>query len=486
MSEDSKLVFITHPYFAVNNPTNNLRVYKKAKNSNHWTYIQCKNKQEYRKRVREYIGGFYDYSRNEKKAQTSVKDYIKEKSENSLFDYFMGSKKTEEIMLENQMKREEMAMLKDGSFLLDKDVPLMQKRWCNYIENSNIQLAVLSFHQNYIDSNISVKELQKKITTDVMPKFLSYCGYENPKENLEWIVALHSDREDNYHFHISWVEKRKCYRNKSNKLEHRIKLKLADDEINFLKRQSTLTVERKKLYTPALINLEKDLEGLRSYFNPKDQNFTLKNIHDLEIEEKIIKLGYLLNQVRSTNKKYIKYNSLPKNEMGNEIRKLTIEIKKEIFKNKELKEAKGNIYKSIDTINDILLDIDKRNNISNIGFESALENSLIQSKIERSENYVLNAIANHALYNFQYQSERIKKNNFTVEDLINQVAYDNYIQDYSKINKVRKFKSELIKKHISRKTYKGKIMSAFSRLEYEQDKAAQQFYEMFEENTYEK
>ena len=26
---DSKVVFITHPYYAVNNPDNNLRIYKK-------------------------------------------------------------------------------------------------------------------------------------------------------------------------------------------------------------------------------------------------------------------------------------------------------------------------------------------------------------------------------------------------------------------------------------------------------------------------
>lgn len=54
-------------------------------------------------------------------------------------------------MKENQMKREEIAMLKDGTFLKDKDVPLMQKRWCKYAENSNIQMTVLSFYQNYID-----------------------------------------------------------------------------------------------------------------------------------------------------------------------------------------------------------------------------------------------------------------------------------------------------------------------------------------------
>ena len=158
MIDDSKLVFITHPYFAVNNPTNNLRLYKKAKNSERWTVIQCKSKEEYRRKVKEYVIGFYDYSRDEKKAHTNVKEYVKDDN-SSLFDYFMGGKKDEQVMKENQMKREEMAMLKNGRFLLDKDVPLMQKKWSNYIEDSNIQLTVLSFNQNYIDENISIKEL---------------------------------------------------------------------------------------------------------------------------------------------------------------------------------------------------------------------------------------------------------------------------------------------------------------------------------------
>ena len=415
MFEDSKVVFITHPYYAVNNPTNNLRIYKKAKNSDNWRYIQCKSKEEYRTKLNEYITGFYEYSRDKDKAHVSIKSFSKTKSD-SLFDYFMGGKKTEEIMKENQMKREEIAMLKDGTFLKDKDVPLMQKRWCKYAENSNIQMTVLSFYQNYIDENINIKELQKKIATDVIPKFLSYSGYENPKENLEWIVALHSDRENNYHFHISWIEKNKCYKNKNGKLEHRIRLKITDEERNFLKRQATLTIERKRLYTPTLIKLEKDFEELKSYFNPKDQNFTLKNVSDLELEEKIVRLGFLLNEVRGTNNKYIKYNSLPKDEIGNKIRILTKEIKKEIFKDKRIKEAKKDIYMTIDKINNILLDIDKRNNISNLGFESAIENKMIKEKLDKNDTYVYNAIVNHALYN--YYSNKIKKIVFQLRILL--------------------------------------------------------------------
>lgn len=487
MLDDSKTIFITHPYYAVNNPTNNLRIYKKAKNSNKWTYIQCKTKEEYRRKLKEYVGGFYDYSRDENKSHTSLKEYLKDDN-TSLFDYFMGSKKTEKIMEDNQMKREEMAMLKNGKFLLDKDVKQMRRRWCNYIENSNIQMSVLSFNQSYIDNNISIKELQKVIATDVMPKFLSYCGYEDPKNNLEWIVALHSDRENNYHFHISWIEKNKCYRNRDNKLEHRVKLLLSDNENNFLKRQVVLAIERKKLYTPALIELENDFMELKKYFNPKDMNFTLKNKNDFEFEEKIIRLGFLLNEVRGTDKKYIKYNSLPKNEIGKLIRKLTNEIKKELFKDYKIKTAKDEINKSIDNINEILLDIDKRNNISNVGFESAIDNKMIQSKLEKSDNYILNAIVNHALYNYEYQKKRVKKVNFSIEDLIEQVAYDNYVKDFknNKIKNLKQIRYKLVKNILSGKTYKSKFMYALERLSYEQNQVAEKFYEMFEENNYEK
>lgn len=487
MIEDSKVVFITHPYYAINNPSNNFKLYKKTKNSDKWTVINCKNKEDYSRKVKEYVIGFYDYSRNEEKAHTSVKEYVKE-NDSSLFDYFMGGKKDEEIMEKNQMKREEMAMLKNGSFLLDKDVPLMQKKWCHYIEDSNIQLAVLSFYQDYVDENISIKELQKKIATDVMPKFLSYCGYENPKDNLEWIVSLHNDRDNNYHFHIAWIEKNKCYRNRENELGHRIKLKLSDNEINFLKRQASLTIERKKLYTPALIKLEEGFDELKKYFNPKDQNFTLKNIKDLELEEKIIRLGFLLNEVRTKDRKYIKYNSLPKNEIGNSIRELTKEIMKELFKDNKIKSSKKDIYKYIDDINNILLDIDKRNNISNIGFEDAINNKMIQDKLEKSDNYILNAIVNHALYNYEYQKRRIKKNNFTVEDIITQVAYDSYKKDYEKkkIKRVDQFRIKVINNFFRGKSYKNKCMYALDRLGYVQDKVVEKFYEMFEENNYEK
>lgn len=139
---------------------------------------------------------------------------------------------------------------------------------------------------------------------------------------------------------------------------------------------------------------------------------------------------------------------------------------------------------TIDKINNILLDIDKRNNISNLGFESAIENKMIKEKLDKNDTYVYNAIVNHALYNYNYYSNKIKKNSFSVEDIINQVAYENYKKEYSlnKIKSVKKHKINIIKNYLSGMTYKNKILYALDRLGYEQDQAAEKFYEMFEEN----
>ncbi len=48
---DSKVVFIDHPYYGVNNPSNNLKIYKRHKNGD-WYYIKCKDKEHYRKELK--------------------------------------------------------------------------------------------------------------------------------------------------------------------------------------------------------------------------------------------------------------------------------------------------------------------------------------------------------------------------------------------------------------------------------------------------
>lgn len=476
---DSKVVFIDHPYYAVNNPSNNLKIYKKNKNDE-WYYIKCKDKEHYRKEIKKYICGFYGYSRDEKKAKSSM------------LDYFMGGKKSEDIMERNKMRRERMAMLKDGSFVKDDMVEIMQENWSDYLENSNANLAVLSLYQDYVDENIDIDDLHKEVSTKIMPKFLKYCGYQEPEKNLEWVVSLHCDRENNYHFHIAWIEKNKSYKYKNNKLGFRYKLKLDENENNFMKRQVSLTIERSKLYRPALIKINEDLEHLQNYFNPKDRNFTLKNISDIDLEEDIVRLGYLLTQVRDTNKKYIKYGSLPKNELGKEIRILTNEIKEKLFDYKsELRLSRNEVDESIEKLNNIFLDIDKRNNISNIGFESAFDNKMIKNKLEKSDNYILNAIVNHALYNYDYNKGKTNKrtSKISLEDIISEVAITIYKDKNNKhyLSNKKKFKLKILENYFIYGGYKNhdKMSNALRRLSRDSDAAALKFYEMLSDKEYE-
>ena len=260
-----------------------------------------------------------------------------------------------------------------------------------------------------------------------------------------------------------------------------------------MKRQVSLAIERSKLYRPSLIKINEDLKHLQSYFNPKDRNFTLKNISDLDLEENIVRLGYLLKQIREIDKKYIKYGSLPKNEIGKEIRKLTNEIKNKLFDSKnELKLSKKEIDESIEKLNDIFLDIDKRNNISNVGFESAFDNKMIQSKLEKTDNYILNAIVNHALYNYHYNKGKANKktDKISFEDVIGEIAIIIYKDKSNKYyqNNRKKFKLKLLENFFIYGSYKNhdKMSNALRRLSKDSEDAAKQFYEMLSDNEYEK
>lgn len=473
MKNSPKIIFRSIHNYAVNNNSNDYRLYYGTDKKGNPKYKQCKNKEEYKMELENYIcgeKGFFNYSRNEDKAKISM------------FDYYVGAKKSDDVMEERKMKREEMMMMPNGKFATDEDTEKMKKNWRRYLLNSNVHQMVLSFNNDYIDENISLEKLQKDVTTKIMPNFLKKCGYVNPEKNIDWVVSLHCD-QDNYHFHISCIEKRKCYLNFNNQLTYKKQLNFTEVENNFFKRQTVLDIEREKLYTPALIKINKDLDEFRQYFSPKDKNFILLKYKNIDMEEKILKLGYLLHQVREEDKKYIKYNSLPKNEIGDEIRGLTEEIKKEIFKDKDLQNQKRKIKKSIDELNDVFEKIDADNNITNIGYESAFDNKLIKDKLEKNDNYVLNAIVNHAMYKTKNVADKIKNDKITFEDLISEIALQNYQKEVKEKYSIKKIRIKILRNHFNNNyIYKDKVTNAIKRLDYNHKKAEEEFYEMLSDN----
>lgn len=471
-----KVIFIDNPFFAVNNKDNNFLLYKGKDKNGKRIFKQCKNKTDYSVQAKNYLfgnKGFMTYSRNEEKANITL-----EKCNNSnLFDYMMGGKKDISVMEINSMKREQMMMDKFGKFITDSEASKKNFYWSKLFDKSNIHLSVLSFNKDYVDENIGIDNLQKELTTKILPMFLKQCGYQDPYKTMDWVVSLHKafDR-NNYHFHIGFIEKKESYLGTDNKLHFKQRLNLDDREMNFIKRQSVLAIERAKVFTPALINLNRSLEGLKKYFNPKDKSFSLKDITNIDLEYKILRLGFLLNKVRTDNPKKIKYNSLPKNKIGNEIRLLTKDIKHTLFNDRDIQLSEKEINNQIEEINNIFLKIDQDNLISNIGFENAKDSKLIKDKLEKYDNYVLNAIVNNALY--VYHNRFSTNQNINLNDLLNEATLLVYLNE----RKVSKDNQDILKNSF-KKNYpmKKAIYRSFKKLKYEQDKVAEQFYEMLSE-----
>lgn len=272
------------------------------------------------------INGMFDYYSNPIK-----------QAEN-MFDYYDGTLKNKKFNL----------VLEDGSYASKKEIDKRKNDYQKYFKKSNLWKGIVSFNNDYIDSNISLEDLEKKMINEILPRFFKECGFKNTN-NISYQVALHTDT-DNYHFHFSFIEKKPNYVTKQNKLSYRTKGQLSQREMNYLKDQVILSVERGNYYTNLLTKTNKDIDYLKSYFNPKDKNFTLKNKKDIFLEEKILRLGDLVSKYQGAdNYNKVKYNSI----RNNEIKKLTNEIKEYLFHDKksDLRVYKGIINKDLKELN---------------------------------------------------------------------------------------------------------------------------------------
>lgn len=115
---------------------------------------------------------------------------------------------------------------------------------------------------------------------------------------------------------------------------------------------------------------------------------------------------------------------------------------------------------------------------------------MIKGKIEKADNYILNAIVNHALYNYDRSIKKKNKvtNKISLEDLINEIAIMVYKKnnDYQK-NK-QKFRIKTLENYFIYGSYKNydKLSSSLRRLSKDSDEAAKQFYEILSDNSYDK
>ena len=328
------------------------------------------------KKILKKVNLMFDYYSNEQKRAMSM------------FDYYTGNinkDKTMNLVIEN------------GKYATKDIIEKRKKQYAKYIKDSNLWQGVLSFNNDYIDSHIELKELEQRIIKQVLPKFLLECGFKDIK-NMSYQIALHTDT-DNYHFHISFIEKKPNYISKLNSIQYRRKGKINQHEIDFMKNQTLLAIEREKEFRPLTIEVNKDIEELKKYFKYNTKNFLLKDKENLILESNILKLGQLLNDKRNSR---IKYNSIN----DPEIKDLTENIKKYVLdkENKDFQSDYRDFYYQLNNLNDYFNKLNKRNNI-----KEKMNVKYILSKQEYLDNYIYNAIVNYSKKYYDYKSKYTKK-----------------------------------------------------------------------------
>ena len=392
-----------------------------------------------------------------------------------MFEYYMGHTRGENVNL----------VLENGKYATKQDIKRVKEDYKKYIEKSNLWKGIISFKPEYLTENISIHDLEQKMAKEIMPQFLKYCGFKDIK-NMSYVFSIHTNKK-HPHIHISFIEKKPNYLYCDKKVNYRRKGKITIDEQRYLKRLIELSIEREKYYTPLLKKTNEDIDYLKSYFNPSEKNFILKNVEEIFIEEKIMKLGELVKEYRSINNQSsnkIKYNSIKNNELGKEIKSLTKEIKKYLLNDDTsiLCDYRKEIKEDLDKLNKYFEKLDNENNIeSNIK-----NNSIVNKKEEYIDNYILNSIVNHALYKYNHISYIVKnKNNLdhiTMEDLIQEIAYQNSKKE-NRTDKERR-------KQVLDNYFKGnnsmlkfpskyRMEKAIKNINYEREKASQEFSKLF-------
>ena len=189
---------------------------------------------------------------------------------------------------------------------------------------------------------------------------------------MSYQFSLHTNT-DNLHFHLSFAEKCPNYLS-YGKIQYRHNGELTQEELNFFKNEILHYIEK--------------------------ENFLLRNKDDIIMEEKILKLGELINEKRENSNQRIKFNSIK----DKEIVKLTKEIKKEIFskENNNFKDEYNEFKNTLKAINEYFTNIAEENH-------GKVDDTLIKNKNKYFDNYVLNAIVNHANYELEEAEKEFEK-----------------------------------------------------------------------------
>ena len=361
-------------------------------------------------------------------------------------------------------------VMENGKYATKEEIEKRKKQFVKYIEKSNLWQGVISFNNDYLNSNITIRELEKELVKSILPRFFKKMGFVS-KDNMAYNLSVHTDT-DNLHVHFSFMEKKPNYII-GDKVSYRKKGKLSIEEINFLKNEVAITIERKKYLTPMIKETNNEIEKLKTYFKKDEKNFILYDKNDLLLEDMILRLGeklYKDNYIDNDSK--IKYNSI-ENE---EIKKLTKEIRKYLFNSKnkfnnEYLEFEKTLFK----INNYIKEINRHNNNS-----SKIDNSLTDYKLKYVESYILNSIVNYSKDLFDEKSKKYKT--IDADTLLKLVI----LKEYKKKKDKSRYKilDNYFMNNIPKLKYQNKyeIINAIKSINKELEQAEEEFSKLFKED----
>ena len=385
----------------------------------------------------------------------------------NLFDYYTGElNKNERMNL----------VIEDGSYATKEEIEKRKKSFVKYAENSNLWQCVISFNNDYLNEYISLQDLEQELIKNVLPRFFKKMGFKD-KKNMAYNLSFHTDT-DNLHAHVSFIEKKPNYILSNNKLGYRRKGKLSQEEINFMKNEVVFAIERKKYLNPMITITNDEIDKLKKHFNPKEKNFILYDKKDILLEDDILTLGKLLYDERNNNSKRIKFNSIK----DKEIKDLTKQIKKYLFCSKsEFYDDYKNFIESISSINEYLYKVNEDNNISKIN----VDKTLTEGKENYIDNYIYNAIVNHADYMFKSNSKKYKTLN--PDDILREII----LKEYKKNKNQNRYTilSNYLSNTVPKLKYqnKYKIINAVKSINAEMEEAQKEFSKLFQtDNSYSK
>ena len=385
-----------------------------------------------------------------------------------LIDYFSDDKKRMMNMLDyftGKINKHEdyNLILEDGHYASKEELDKRKKYINKQFKNSNIWQVVLSIDKKLVDENITWRELEIKLAKDILPKFFKKMGFEDNKK-MCYEFSLHTNTK-HPHFHISFMERKPNVKSKDDKLMYMRKGKIPQECINYLKNEVVLSIERNKNFTPLSKNINNEIEDMKKYFDPKTKNFILYDKSNILLEEKIYNLGKLICERNNSINNRIKFNSI-KDE---EIKQLTKEVRDDIFNNYKLIGIKKRDFnKSVNDMNNYLKKVYKENHISN----KKVDLTYSQSKEKYLDNYILNAIINHARYNYK------NKDIINAKDIIQSIAQQNYIRNQKQTRK------DIVRNSMNKiYTNKSAIHNAIKNINNEMEEASEFFYQMNNSNS---